>query len=158
MAPFPNKIQGLWFEEFEPGKTLITTGRTVSEADIVNFAGLSGDFNQLHVNEEYGKQTIFEKRVAHGLLVLSMAVGLLVQTGLLKDTMGAFREISKWKFRLPVFIGDTIHVVLKILESRTVPMLEGGLVVLGLDVVNQKDEVVMNGNFHLFMLSDPAGR
>lgn len=158
MTPFPEKIQGLWFEEFEPGQTLITSGRTVSEADIVNFAGLSGDFNQVHVNEEYGKQTIFEKRVAHGLLVLSMAVGLLVQTGLVKDTMGAFREITKWKFRLPVFIGDTIHVVLNILETRAVAKLKGGLVVFGLDVVNQKEEVVMNGNFHMFMLSDPAGR
>lgn len=158
MAPFPEKIQGLWFEEFEPGQTLTTSGRTLSESDIVSFAGLSGDFNEVHVNEEYGKKTLFGKRVAHGLLVLSMAVGLLVQTGLIKDTMGAFREITRWKFRLPVFIGDTIHVVLKILETRAVPRMDGGLVTIGLDVLNQKEEVVMNGSLNLFMLSDPAGK
>ncbi|MEJ2759648.1 MAG: MaoC/PaaZ C-terminal domain-containing protein [Anaerolineales bacterium] len=156
MAPFPEKIHGLWFEEFEPGQTLITSGRTISEADILTFAGLSGDFNQVHVNEEYGNQTIFGKRIAHGLLVLSMAVGLLVQTGLIKETMGAFREIARWKFRLPVFIGDTIHVVLKVLETRAVPRMDGGLLTIGLDVLNQKEEVVMNGNLQMFMLSDPA--
>lgn len=158
MTVFTEKIQGLWFEQFEPGQTLTTSGRTVSEGDILGFAGLSGDFNELHINEEYSNKTLFGKRVAHGLLVLSMAVGLLVQTGLVKDTMGAFREITGWKFRLPVFIGDTIHVVLKILKTRAVPRMEGGLVTIGLDVLNQKEEVVMNGNLNLFMLSDPAAK
>ena len=158
MTLFPEKITGLWFEEFEPGQTLITSGRTITEADVVNYAGFSGDFNQVHVDEEYARKTQFGKRIAHGLLVFSVAIGLLVQTGLIKDTMGAFREISKWKFRLPVFIGDTIHVVLKILETRSVARLQGGLIVIGLDVINQNEEVVMNGNLHIYMLSDPAGR
>lgn len=156
MTPFPEEIHGIWFEEFEEGKSLTTTGRTVSEVDIVNFAGISGDYNEVHINDEYAKQTLFGKRVAHGLLVLSMATGLLVQTGLMQGTMGAFREISRWKFRLPVFIGDTIHVVMKILKTRPVPRMKGGLVVFGLDVVNQEEEVVMNGNWEVFMLSDPA--
>lgn len=156
MSPFPEKIQGLWFEEFEEGESLTTTGRTVSETDIINFAGISGDFNQVHTNAEYSKQTIFGQRVAHGLLVLSIATGLLVQTGLLHGTMGAFREISRWKFRLPVFIGDTIHVAMKILKTHPVPRMKGGMVVFGLDVVNQKEEIVMNGNWEVFMLSDPA--
>lgn len=156
MAPFPERIEGLWFEEYEPGQMLTTSGRTISEADIVNFSGLSGDFNQVHVNAEYAEGTIFGKRVAQGLLVLSIATGLLIQTGLLQGTLGAFREISRWKFRLPVFIGDTIHVVLKTLKTRPVPRMNGGVVVFGLDVVNQEDKVVMDGDWEVFMLSDPA--
>ena len=95
--------RGLWFEEFEVGQRIITPGRTITESDIVSFAGLSGDYNQIHTNAEFSSKTPFGKRVAHGLLVLSIASGLAMRTGVLEGTVLAFREINNWKFSLPSF-------------------------------------------------------
>ncbi len=153
--PFFSSPKGMWFEEFEPGQQLTTASRTVTEADVVNFAGLSGDFYPAHVDAEFGEQSIYGQRIAHGLLVLSIASGLLIQTGVLDGTLGAFREIDNWRFRQPVFIGDTLHVRMEVTRTKAVPRMEGGLVEVGLDVINQRDEVVMNGSWKIFFLSDP---
>ncbi|HFE66402.1 MAG TPA: dehydratase, partial [Chloroflexi bacterium] len=101
--------RGLYFEDFAVGQEMETAGRTITEADIVTFAGLSGDFNLIHTNAEYAADFIFGKRVAHGLLVQSIATGLMVQSGVIDGTVLAFRELTA-KFSLPVFIGETIHV------------------------------------------------
>ena len=102
--------RGLYFEEFEIGQSLISEGRTVTEADIVAFAALSGDWTTIHTDAEYAAQHSFGQRVAHGMLVVSIASGLLVRTGVIEGTALAFREINSWKFSLPVFIGDTVRV------------------------------------------------
>lgn len=155
MTPFPSMPRGLWFEEFEPGQHLVTAGRTVTEADIVNFAGLSGDFTAIHTDEEYAKSTIFGRRAAHGLLVVSIVSGLLIQTGVLDGTLGAFREISNWKFKEPVYIGDTIRVELDILETRLLKGMSSGIVGLGLRVKNQDDALVMSGKLKALVLGKP---
>ena len=110
--------RGMWFEEFEVGQRIITPGRTITESDIVSFAGLSGDYNQIHTDAEFSSKTPFGKRVAHGLLVLSIASGLAMRTGVLEGTVLAFREINNWKFSLPVFIGDTIYTELTSLKPN----------------------------------------
>jgi acyl dehydratase len=137
----------MFFEEFEVGLRVTTPGRTITEADIVNFAGLSGDFYQLHTDAEYGKTTPFGQRIAHGLLVLSIASGLTAQTGVLEGTALAFREINDWKFALPVFIGNTIHVQLAVIETKPLPRISGGAVKIKAVVVNQDDKVVMKGTW-----------
>ncbi|MEK7278716.1 MAG: MaoC/PaaZ C-terminal domain-containing protein [Chloroflexota bacterium] len=147
--------RGRYFEEFAVGDRITTAGRTVTETDIVNFAGLSGDFNQIHTDEEYAKGTMFKTRVAHGLLGLSIASGLAVQTGFMEGTIMAFREISEWKFSKPIFIGDTIHVELDVLETKAMPRLSGGAVTIKLDVKNQKDESVQSGKWIALMMSRP---
>ena len=86
--------RGMYFEEFEIGSEVFSPGRTISEADIVNFAGLSGDYNQLHTDAEFAKGTPFGKRIAHGLLVLSIASGLAARLGFIEGTALAFREQS----------------------------------------------------------------
>ncbi len=101
--------KGLYFEEFEVGRGIETPGRTVTEADIVAFAALSGDWTAIHVDREYAAGTPFGERIAHGLLVLSIASGLAVRQGFIEDTIMAFRSVE-WKFSLPVKIGDTVHV------------------------------------------------
>ena len=83
---------------------------------MVNFAGLSGDFVELHTNEEYARASPFGRRIAHGLLVLSMSSGLSVRMHDLSDTIIAFYGIDRLRFVRPTFIGDTIHVVKKVLE------------------------------------------
>ncbi|MCJ7657852.1 MAG: hypothetical protein MUO67_01745, partial [Anaerolineales bacterium] len=94
MGNFSPEQRGMFFEEFEVGLKIITPGRTVTEADIVNFAGLSGDFYQLHTDAEYGKTTPFGQRIAHGVLVMSIATGLTARTRALEGTALAFREIN----------------------------------------------------------------
>lgn len=147
---------GMWFEQFEVGQRIITSGRTITESDIVNFAGLSGDYNQIHTDAEFSSQSPFGKRVAHGLLVLSIASGLAMRTGVLEGTVLAFREINNWKFSLPVFIGDTIHVELNIIETKPIPRLGGGSIIIELSVKNQQDEVTMKGTWTALVASKPG--
>jgi len=144
--------RGLHFEDFELGQKLVTAGRTVTEADIVNFAGLSGDFNQIHTDAEYATKDTFGRRVAHGLLVQSIASGLAVQSGIIEGTVLAFRELD-CKFSLPTFIGDTIHVQVEITEKKALPRLGGGNIIMKISVINQNGKVVQRGNWVMLVKS-----
>jgi len=117
--------RGMYFEEFEVGLEIQTAARTITETDIVNFAGLSGDFNFIHTNDVAATETPFGARVAHGMLVASIATGLAVQQGFIDGTTLAFRELS-WKFTRPVFIGNTIHVQIKVEATKPMARLGGG--------------------------------
>ncbi len=151
-----HRPRGMYFEDFQIGQQIVTAGRTITEADIMAFAGLSGDFNQLHTDAEFAKATPFGQRIAHGLLVTSIASGLAAQTGILEGTTIAFREISEWKFSKPVFIGDTVHVVLEVVDLKPARRLGGGVVSIKVDVRNQRDETVMRGVWAVIMASRPA--
>ena len=153
ISDFPRR--GLYFEEFEIGRSIVSPGRTVTEADIVNFAGVSGDFTSIHTDAEYTKQTPFGQRVAHGLLGLAFISGLAARTGALEGTVLAFREIKEWKFSLPMFIGDTIHVEMEVVEKKPMPRLGGGTVVLMMRVKNQNDKIVMKGRWSVLFQSKP---
>jgi len=148
--------RGMYFEEFEVGQRVVSAGRTVTESDIVNFAGLSGDYNQIHTDAAFSQNSPFGQRMAHGLLGLSIASGLAVQTGVMEGTVIAFREINNWKFIKPIFIGDTIHVVMEILETRPLRRIGGGAIVIELDVKNQNDDTVMKGTWTVLIASKPS--
>lgn len=147
--------RGMYFEEFEPGLRIVTSGRTITETDLVRFAGLSGDYNQIHTDAEFAAGSVFGQRVAHGLLVLSIVSGLAVQSGFMEGTIMAFREIDSWKFSRPVFIGDTIHVTLEVVECKALPRLGGGAIALKLHVLNQRDETVQTGTWTALIASKP---
>jgi 3-hydroxybutyryl-CoA dehydratase len=147
--------RGLYFEEFEIGQKIMTVGRTIAESDIFEFAGFSGDYNQIHTDAEFSKNTPFGQRVAHGLLGLAIASGLAMRTGMLEGTVIAFREINTWKFVNPVFIGDTIHVEMEVAETKALPRIGGGSVVVTLDVKKQSGETVMKGNWTVLVMSKP---
>lgn len=151
-ASFPS---GMYFEEFQVGQKLVTEARTMTESDIVTFAGLSGDFNNIHTDAEYASRTPFGQRVAHGLLSMSIASGLMVRTGMMLGTVLAFREVSEWKFGKPVFIGDTIHAELEVAELKSLPRLGGGAVTLAVNVKNQKEESAMKGRWVILVMSKP---
>jgi acyl dehydratase len=155
MSDLEYKPRGLYFEEIEVGLSLVTTGRTITEGDIVTFAGLSGDFNQLHVDAVYARSGEFGQRVAHGLLVVAVTTGLIVQTGLMEGTVHAFRELD-WKFSRPVFIGDTIHADLTIIETKPLPRLGGGSATAKVNVYNQDNQVVHRGTMVLLVRGKPA--
>ncbi len=145
-------IRGRYFEDFAVGQQAISTGRTVTEADIVNFAGLAGDYTQIHTNEEFARHSFFGKRVAHGLLLLSIASGLLAQFGFMEGTVLAFRELT-CKFSLPVFIGDTVHVEAEVTELKPLKRLGGGAVTFDIQVINQDPKPVQRGQWVLLVAS-----
>ncbi len=147
--------RGLYFEEFSVGQRFGTAARTVTEADIVNFAGLSGDFNSIHTDSVFAAQGSFGQRVAHGLLVLSMASGLAVRSGILEGTVLLWRDIADWKFSRPVHIGDTVHVSLEVEAAKPVPRMGGGSLSLKVQVMNQDDDVVMSGHWTMMVQSEP---
>lgn len=109
----------LGFEELVPGASWRGRSRTVTETDVVNFAGLTGDYFPLHTNEEYARETVFGTRIGHGLLGLSLAHGLMwARTGELDDTAIAFLGMKEWQFLAPLKIGDTIHVQYEVVSRE----------------------------------------
>jgi acyl dehydratase len=147
--------QGYYFEDYTIGAQMITRGRTVTEADLVNFAALTGDFNPMHTDAEYMKTHAMGQRIAHGMLTLSYAVGQAYQLGFMEGTILAFRECNM-KFSLPVFIGDTTHVELTVKEMREMRRLGGGLVTLEIRIINQAGKIVQSGEWTVLVMSKPA--
>ncbi len=153
--------RGFYFEEFEVGQSIRSAGRTVTEADVVGFAALTGDWTAIHTDAVYAARHPFGQRVAHGLLGLSIASALAARLGFLEETILAFREISEWKFSLPIYLGDTIHIQATVSETKPVRRLGGGLVTLDVEVLNQEDKIVQRGKWTLLMKSresDPGSR
>ena len=148
------QLGGRYFEEFAVGDEVLSQGRTVTEADIVAFAALTGDYNPLHCDAEYAKGTIFGERIAHGLLGLSIASGLLDRLGFITGTVEAFMGLQ-WKFRGPIKIGDTIHTEARVARKKEMRRLGGGIVVFDIAVVNQRDETVQKGQWTVLIKSKP---
>ena len=148
-------MAGLYFEEFTVGQSVKTIGRTISEDAIFSFAGLTGDFNQIHTDAAFASKTQFGQRIAHGLLGMSISVGLIMQTGMLEGTVLAFREIQDWRFVKPFFIGDTVHAILTIAETKALPRIGGGSLIASVEARNQNDEVCQKGTLNLLVLSKP---
>ena len=138
-----------YFDEIEVGEEYESPGRTVTEADIVIFAGLSGDYNVLHTDAEFMKESIFGERIAHGLL------GLAIQSGLLTRGMQAYATLAfvglRWKFKGPIKIGDTIRVRAKVTDKKETSKPDRGIVTLERQVVNQRGEVVQEGETDLMV-------
>lgn len=145
---------GMYFEELPVGKELSTQGRTITETDLVNFAALTGDSNPMHTDAEYAKATPFGERVAHGMLGLSYAIGLAWQLGFMIGTVIAFTGLE-WKFKAPVKIGDTIHAVAKVKQTKAMRAAGGGFVIMDARVLNQRNEVVGQGEWSILVRNKP---
>jgi len=138
--------RGMYFEEFTEATEVVSMGRTITESDIVNFAGVSGDFNTIHTDAQFGKATPYGERIAHGLLVLSVATGLATRLGFMEGTVIAFIGLE-WKFKGAVKIGDTVHLVAKVKQTKAMRAMGGGFVVFDVRVLNQRNEVVQQGEW-----------
>jgi acyl dehydratase len=133
----------LYFDDVEIGQQWESPGRTVTEADIVNFAGLSGDFNPMHMDHEYARTTPFRRPIAHGLLVLSLGSGL----GLFSPPMRtqAVLFLRDWQFKEPVFAGDTLRVVSRVVEKQARSRGRRGVITWHRQILNQESKVVQEG-------------
>ena len=145
-------VQGLYYEEYTVGDAITSQGRTVTEADIVNFAMLSGDWNLLHTDAEAARETPYGERIAHGLLVLSMATGLAERLGFMHQTVLGFMGLE-WQFRAAVKIGDTIRVQATVSELKPMARLGGGYVTFKVQILNQQDKVVQRGAWTVLVKS-----
>ena len=148
--------RGRYFEELAIGDAIRSVGRTIAEADIMSFAGLSGDNNPLHTDAEYAKTTRFGERIAHGLLGLAVASGLAWRTGFMEGTTEAVVGVE-WKFRAPILIGDTVTLHIEVSQKRQVRRLGGGFITFTLTLYNQRDEAVQKGTWKLLIRSQPSG-
>jgi acyl dehydratase len=151
------KPQGRFFEEFEVGDAVVTEEHVVTEEEIMTFARLSGDNNPMHTDPEYAKTHMFGQQVAHGPLVLSLAVGLAWQLGFMQDTVLAFRSLE-WKFSRPVFIDDRIRLRAEVHQRKAMSRLGGGAVIFDVRVLNQDDDVVQRGKWNVLVKSKQAAQ
>lgn len=150
-TPEPERLRGRNFDDFAVGQSFESPRRTITEADIVAFAGLSGDFNPLHVDEEYARRTAFRGRIAHGLLVKSIASGLANQMGIFHGTISALAEMLI-SYRAPVRAGDTIRILMTVDEMDPEPARKRGWIRFAVAISNQADEVVIDGSWRTIIL------
>lgn len=146
-------MDAIYFDDLTIGDAYQSPGRTVTETDVVNFSGISGDFIQLHTDAEYCKDTHFGKRMAHGLLGMSIASGLSTRTDLISGISSTVIALlgMDWKFKAPIFIDDTIHVVLEVVEKRETSQPDRGIVVLSRRIINQHGDIVQQGQTPLMI-------
>ena len=139
----------LYFQEYEVGASFRTGARTITEADLMLFSTLSGDMNPLHMDEEFAKNWHYGKRVCHGMLVVSYAVGLINKVGYVDGSTIALRQTS-WQFRTPVFPGDTIWATVDVKNKRKLSD-EAGLVSSEIKVFNQNEELCAIGDWNMMV-------
>ena len=145
-------VLGLWYEDFVIGRERLSPGRTITESDLCGFSGLTGDYSQVHTDEEFCKKTEFGTRIAHGLLGLSVAQGLMWRTNYTQGTGVASLSWDKWRFRLPIKIGDTVCVRWRLTDKRESRSKSGmGIVTEFVELINQRGEVVQDGE-HVTMV------
>ena len=142
--------RGLTFDQFNLGDVFTSQARTVTETDVVNFAGLSGDFNPLHTDEEFGKSTPFGARIAHGMLVASMATGMANWSGVFEGTTIVLME-QVIRYKGAVMFGDTVHLELTVAEKKETSKPNRGIVKFDTAVVNQDGKAVIEGQWTLMM-------
>lgn len=147
-----------YFEDIRVGDSAITAGRTVTEADVASFAGLSGDFNPIHMDREFARNTVIGRRIAHGLLVLSIGSGLFTQCEMnmsIRSNVMALMDV-RWKFLKPVFLGDTVYLKAEVLEKKEVTKPDRGIVIQQRAISNQSGEVVQQGTVTLMVRRRPS--
>lgn len=134
--------EAMYLEDYAVGESFSTPGRTVTETDVVNFAGLTGDWFELHTNEEFASNTRFGGRIAHGALSFSLLTGLIIRRGLVhKESLVALYGVDDLRFTNPVYPGDTLRADVTIEDKEKLG--DGGIVVMGAEMRNERDDLVL---------------
>jgi acyl dehydratase len=148
-------MPSLFLEDFQVGMTFETPRRTVTEADVVAFAGISGDYNPLHTDDEFAKGGPFGRRIAHGVLTLAVLTGLWDRLGLMSGSVEAFYGIDKLRFTRPVFLGDSLRGTVKVVDKKE--RETNGMIVFFNEVVNQRGETVLVCDTKVVVRRRPLG-
>jgi acyl dehydratase len=144
-----------YFEDFHPGQVFLSQARTITETDVVTFAGWSWDTNPVHTDAESARQGRFGERIAHGLLGLSVAMGLASRLGVFESCSIALLGIDGWRFRRPLLIGDTVLCRVEVLATRQTSKGDAGILDRRLTLLNQRDEAVQDGEIGLMVRLRP---
>jgi acyl dehydratase len=145
----------MYFDDYSMDQLLTSRGRTVTETDIVNFAGISGDFIALHMDEEFARAGLHKRRIAHGALIFSISTGMMVQMMTHPEAIVAYRGIDEMRFLAPVFIGDTVHLTKKIIKMHSKDGVRG-VVTFESKVINQDAKIVLEYVDRLMVLCRPV--
>ncbi len=148
-------MAGFYFEDWQVGEEVETAGRTISEADVFLFAGLTGDYNRLHTDEEFARKSVFGRRIAHGLLGLSIGMGLFQRLGYMVNLQKGGYLGLRTDFVAPIFLGDSLIAKVKVISKKETKKGDRGIVVFGLSVLNQNGEEVTKGE-HTIMVEKRA--
>jgi acyl dehydratase len=141
----------LYFEDFEVGQTFESGGRTITETDLTFFSMLSGDWNPIHADAEFAKNTRYGQRVVHGTLGIAIATGMLHEMGIFHDSAVAMMSLNDWKFVAPILVGDTLHLRLEITELDGGKSERVGRLGRRFIMLNQRDETVQDGRSDLLI-------
>jgi acyl dehydratase len=145
----------LYFDDLEIGQVFESVGRTITNHDVLTYAGITGDNNEVHTNDEYAKNTPFKTRIVHGILVVGIASGLTQRLGIFNRSAMAALDLQ-WTFKAAVLIGDTIRIRITIEALRETSKGGRGIVTRAYDVLNQRDEVVQTGKLVVMMHKKPS--
>jgi 3-hydroxybutyryl-CoA dehydratase len=145
----------LYFDELSVGESWKSHARTVTESDVSDFAGLTGDHDPLHMDHEYARNTPFGRPIAHGLLGLSFVAGLSSQSPPVHTV--AFTGVRDWRFLHPLYFGDTVHVVTKVVE-KSAKSRRRGTVLWRRQLINDRDQVIQEGEFETIVHVSPDSR
>jgi acyl dehydratase len=145
---------GLYFEEFEIGAKYVSQGRTVTEGDVVAFAGLSGDYNPLHTDARFAATTPFGERIAHGMLTVAMSTGMSNWTGIFAGTTIALVE-QNIKYTGAVKFGDTVHLEMEVTEKKETSKSDRGIINIAAKMLNDAEQVVVEMKWTLMMKRKP---
>jgi acyl dehydratase len=146
----------VFYEDFEVGQVFTTQARTITETDVVLFAGWSWDTNPPHTDAESMRQSRFGERIAHGMLGVSVAMGLASRLGIFEDSSIALLGIDDWRFAKPILIGDTVRCRVEITGARLTSRGDAGILDRRFELVNQRDEVVQHGRIGLMVARRPG--
>jgi acyl dehydratase len=145
----------MFFEDFSVGQTFTSQGRTITETDVVLFAGWSWDTNPPHTDAEAMKESRFGERIAHGMLGLSVAMGLASRLGIFEDSSIALLGVDGWRFHAPIRIGDTVHLTVEITGARLTSAGDAGILSRRFTLANQDGVVVQSGDIGLMVATRP---
>lgn len=145
----------MFFEDFSVGQTFTSQGRTITETDVVLFAGWSWDTNPPHTDAESMKGSRFGGRIAHGMLGLSVAMGLASRLGVFEDSSIALLGVDGWRFHAPIRIGDTVHVTVEITGTRLTSAGDAGILSRRFTLTNQDGAAVQSGDIGLMVATRP---
>lgn len=150
-------MSGYYFEDFNEGQVFVSGGRTITETDLTMFSMISGDWNPIHADMEFAKLTRFGQRVVHGVFGMAVSTGMMHEMGIFHDSVIAMLGYRNWNFLAPLLVNDTIHLKLTILSVELGKSGNNGKVGRRFQLINQRDEIVQDGQSDVLVLTRKGG-